>query len=107
MLDGLRALRGEEPGAPTLAKPGVLEEIASQAGLEPRYAFDLSYAFEYADEATLVRQQLSPGPVQLAVAEAGEERVRSVVAGSLAPFRRPDGSYRLENEWHFLIAQAS
>ncbi len=107
MLDALRALRGEAPGAPTLAEPGALEGIASEAGLEARYAFDMSYGFEYADEGTLVRQQLSPGPVQLAIAEAGEERVRSAVAEALAPFRRPDGSYRLENEWHFLIAQAS
>lgn len=107
MLDALRALRGEAPGAPTLAQPGVLEGIASQAGLEARYAFDMSYGFEHADEETLVRHQLSPGPVQLAVAEAGEERVGSAIAGALAPFRRPDGSYRLENEWHFLIAHAS
>jgi len=107
MLDAVRALRGEASGAPSLAKPGALEEIASAAGLEARYAFDLSFAFEYPDEATLVRRQLSPGPVQLAVAEAGEERVRSAVAEALAPFRRPDGSYRLENEWRFLIAQAS
>ncbi len=85
----------------------LLEEIVSDAGLEPRYAFDLSYAFEYPDEPTLVRGQLSPGPVQVAVAEAGEERVRSVIAEALAPFRRPDGSYRLENEWHFLVARAS
>ncbi len=30
----------------------------------------------------------------------------NAIADSLAPFRTPHGGYRLENEWHFLIASA-
>jgi hypothetical protein len=40
------------------------------------------------------------------VAEAqGGDAVKAAILEALAPFRTPDG-YRLENEWHFLIASA-
>jgi SAM-dependent methyltransferase len=93
-------------GPPPLWQPGVLEALATEAGLEPRSAFDLSYAFEYADEATLARRLLAPGLIVEAIRASGEEAVRRAIVGSLAAFRRPDGSYSLSNEWHFLVASA-
>ena len=94
-----------DPGPP-LCKPGVLEGLARAAGLEPRNAFDLSYAFHYPDRAALVRRLLAPAPVVAAVERAGEDRVREALVGSLARYRRPHGGYELENEWHFLLATA-
>jgi SAM-dependent methyltransferase len=91
---------------PPLWKPGVLEGIASEAGLAPQSAFDLSYAFEYPDSETLVRRMLAPVPVVEAVEAAGEARVREAILRSLAAYRTADGSYRLENEWRFLLASA-
>ncbi len=38
--------------------------------------------------------------------EAEGQRVREPILRSLAPYRRADGSYRLDNEWHYLIASA-
>jgi len=35
-----------------------------------------------------------------------EEQVRREIVEVLAPYRRPDGSYRLGNEFQFLIARA-
>lgn len=93
-------------GAPPLYEPGVLEGIASAAGLEPGEAFEISYAFEYPDEENLVRLTLAPGPVVGAVAHSGEERVARAIVESLARFRREDGSYALTNEWRFLLATA-
>ncbi len=78
------------PEPPPLWKPGVLEGIATDAGLTPQSAFDLTYAWEYPDEQTLVRSMLAPG----------------LIVEALAPYRNPDGGYRLENEWHYLIASA-
>lgn len=91
---------------PTLSEPGVLEGLASGAGLTPRGAFDVRYPFEYADEETLVRLLLAPAPVGAAIAAVGEARVREAIVTSLAPYRDARGGYRLENEWHYLIASA-
>lgn len=97
------------PGAsqpPSLSDPGVLERIAMAAGLEPQDAFDHRYAFEYPDGDTLVHRMLGVAPVAAAADTAGEERVREAILSSLAPYRSTDGGYRLENEWHYLIATA-
>jgi hypothetical protein len=36
----------EAPPEPDYSKPGVLEEFARQAGLTPKVAFDVNWAFE-------------------------------------------------------------
>jgi SAM-dependent methyltransferase len=87
-------------------EPGVLELMATEAGLTPAATGDLVSALEFADDEALVRQLLSPGSVVLAARAAGEEPVRNAILESLAPFRTPAGGYRLENEWHYLIASA-
>jgi SAM-dependent methyltransferase len=89
-----------------LWKPGVLEEVVTEAGLTPRRAFDLRYPFAYPDAETLVRRMLAPPPVAEAVQRSGVDATRGLILTSLAPFRTPDGGYRLENEWHYLIATA-
>lgn len=89
-----------------LHEPGVLERMATQADLTPKATGDLVSALEFADDAALVRQLLSPGSVVLATRTSGEEPVRNAILESLAPFRTPSGGYRLENEWHYLIASA-
>ena len=55
---------------------------------------------------TLVRGMLSPGGVTEAIRRSGEGAVADAILDALAPFRRPDGGYRLENEWHFLLTRA-
>ena len=49
---------------------------------------------------------LAPGPMVEAVQRFGEDAVRRAILTSLAPFRTPTGGYRLENEWHYLVAAA-
>lgn len=98
--------RPDAPAPPPLWKAGVLEGIAADAGLAPRQAFDLSYAFEYADRETLLRRMLAPGLVVAAIEASGEERVRDAIATALEPFRTAGGGYRLTNEWHYLLATA-
>jgi SAM-dependent methyltransferase len=94
------------PPAPALWEPGVLEELARDAGLTPTQAFDLTWAYEYPDERSLARAMLSPGNVTVALQTAEEASLGRAIVEALAPFRGPDGSYRLENEWRFLIASA-
>jgi SAM-dependent methyltransferase len=108
MLGAISELRPQRAanGAPPLWKPGVLERIAEQAGLSPRTAFDFSYAIEYPDEEVLAERMLSAGGIVEAVRDSGEDEVRHAIVRSLAPYRLADGSYRLENEWHYLVTIA-
>ena len=68
--------------------------LARAAGLVPRERVELSWRYVFPDEEALARAMLAPGPVAEAIVDA------------LAPFRTPAGGYRLENEWHTLVASA-
>ena len=84
----------------------MLEGMAAEAALTPETAFDISYAFEYRDEETLAHLLTAP----MGLAElAGPERegvLRRELVEALAAYRAPDGSYRLTNEFHYLVARA-
>lgn len=97
----------ELPARPTrpLWEPGVLEELAAAAGLRPETAFDTSWTYEFPDEEALARGLLSAAGMGDA-AVTSEAELQTAILAALAPYRTPVGSYRLENEWHFLIARA-
>lgn len=95
----------EAPPPPDLGEPGLLEELASAAGLRPREAFDVSWAYEYEDDEALAAGLLAAGGVGEAAGDR-EPEVRRVLVDLLAPYRGPAGGYRLENSWHFLVATA-
>jgi SAM-dependent methyltransferase len=90
----------------TLWEPGVLEGLAAAAGLVPERAFDLRWAYEYADEAELTRGMMSAGGFGAIVGGDRQDAARASIVDALAVCRTPDGSYRLDNEWHYLIARA-
>ena len=89
----------------TLWKPGVLEDLAVQAGLIPDAAFDDHFAYEYADEESMSRAMLSAGGFGAIVGDRQDE-ARAAVLEALAVCRTPVCGYRIENDWHFLIARA-
>jgi SAM-dependent methyltransferase len=92
--------------APALWEPGVLEGIATAAGLTPGDAFDISLAYEFSDDEALASAMLSVAGLA-SIADAGEVAgVRAAILEALAPYRTADGGYRLKNEFHFLIAAA-
>jgi SAM-dependent methyltransferase len=95
----------DAPVEPDYSAPGVLEEIAIQAGLTPEQAFNSSFAFTFADEDMLKRALVAPMGIALLVGTR-EPEVKRAIAEGLAKHRMPDGSYRLNNEYHFLIARA-
>jgi SAM-dependent methyltransferase len=96
----------ETPEPPALWEAGVLEEIAGAAGLTPEDAFDISWPYRFPDEETLARAMLAPGLIVELIDAVGEAPVRAAILAALEPYRAPGGGYRLENEWHFLIATA-
>lgn len=96
----------EAPPEPEYWRPGVLEELVTHAGLAPEQAFDLTWAYEYPDEDTLGRALMAPAGIAALVGPDREAEVRAAIVDGLAPYRTDDGGYRLENEFHFLIARA-
>jgi SAM-dependent methyltransferase len=95
----------DAPPPPKLWEPGVLESLATEAGLTPETAFDTSYAFEYRDEETLGRLLTAPmGLAELAGPEREPAQRREII-DAMARYRAPDGSYRLDNEFHYLTAR--
>ena len=96
----------DAPPEPEYWKPGVLEELATRAGLTPGEAFDVTWAYEYPDEETLGRALMAPAGIATLVGPEREEEMTAAIVEGLAPYRRPEGGYRLTNEYHFLIAHA-
>jgi SAM-dependent methyltransferase len=90
------------PGAESAVRlPGGLERLMAEAGLRVRSAGEISVPWEAPDRATLERAFL------IGAAELGrpEPELRSAIAAAAEPFRRPDGSYRLENRFRYVIAE--
>jgi SAM-dependent methyltransferase len=96
----------DAPAEPELWRAGVLEEIASEAGLGPESTFDLSWAYEFPDDEALGRAMLAPAGIATLVGPDREDEVRRKIVDGLAPHRTVEGGYRLENEFHFVIARA-
>jgi SAM-dependent methyltransferase len=89
-----------------LWRHGNLEALATQAGLVPDHAFNLRWAYEYADEESMLRAMLSAGGFGAIVADR-QEAARVAVLEALSGCRTPAGGYRIDNEWHYLIARAA
>ena len=96
----------DAPSPPKLWEAGVLEGLASEAGLTPEGGFDTTYAIEYQDEETLGRLLMAPMGLAKLVGPEREHALRREIVEALAPHRAPDGSYRFNNEFHYLVARA-
>jgi len=96
----------DAPAEPDYSEPGVLEALASEAGLTPLDAFDTTWALVYPDDETLGRAMVAPAGIAELVGPSREEALRAAIIEGLAPYRQDDGSYRLRNQYHYLIARA-
>jgi SAM-dependent methyltransferase len=96
------------PGAqpqPELWRPGVLEAVATEAGLTPETTFDVSWAFEFPDDEALGSAMMAPAGIAELVGPEHEPGVRAEIVAALAPCRTAGGRYRLENEFRYLVAR--
>jgi SAM-dependent methyltransferase len=96
----------DAPPDPDLSQPGTLEALATRAGLIPGISFQTTWALEYPDRETLGRALLAPAGLAVLAGPEREEAVKDAIVEALAPYRTTDGSYRLSNEYHYLIARA-
>lgn len=94
------------PPDPDFAQPGMLESLATAAGLVPEQRFVTSWAYTYADEETLGRALIAPAGVAVMVGPEREDEIKRAIVEGLAGFRTADGGYRLENEYLYLVARA-
>jgi SAM-dependent methyltransferase len=94
------------PPDPDLSQPGALHGCATQAGLVPESEFDTTWASEYPDAETLGRALVAVAGLAVIAGPEREEELKTAIVDGLAPYRRADGSYRLSNEYHYLIARA-
>jgi SAM-dependent methyltransferase len=88
-------------------RPGIVEELAAEAGLNVEHAFDSTWAYTYPDEDSLLDHMLAAGGAGFI---AGPDRVgemRAAIRDALSGCRQPDGGYRLSNEWHVVVALTS
>ena len=96
----------DAPPDPDLSQPGLLRTLAEQAGLTPESEFDFSWAFWFPNAETLGRAMLAVAGLATIAGPEREDELRAAIVDGLAACRRRDGSYRLENEYHYLIARA-
>jgi len=96
----------DAPPEPDYAVPGVLEDLATKAGLEPKSTFDSTWSFDFPDEATVRRALVAPAGLAILVGPEREDEAKDAIVSGLAPYRAGDGSYRLQNTFRCLIARA-
>jgi SAM-dependent methyltransferase len=95
----------DAPPDPDLSEPDALEALASQAGLTPEAELTTSWAFEFPDAETLGRALVAVAGLAVLAGPKREQALTTAIVDGLAPYRRADGSYRLSNEYHYLIAR--
>jgi SAM-dependent methyltransferase len=96
----------DAPPEPDYAAPGVLEDLGTEAGLEPESTFDTTWAYEYEDDEALGRAMVAPAGIASIVGPDREAELRRAIVEGLAPYRSHDGRYRLQNTFHSLVARA-
>ena len=96
----------DAPAEPDYSQPGVLEEIAARAGLQSETTFDTTLSYVFENAATVRRAMVAPAGLALLVGPDREDEVKDAIERGLAPYRADDGSYRLQNTFHTLIARA-
>ena len=107
LFQRIRALAPPPPGvhAPlAISTPGVVEELLADAGLSPTTSGEVPCPFVYPDLETGWRGQSSIGPIQRAIEIVGEAAVRDTFVEVLDRYRQPDGSYRQDNVFRYVIA---
>ena len=95
----------DAPGAIAWSEDGQLEHLAAPAGLTPVAVTDVPNPLIYPDLATAVRTQLSSGPARAAIQHSGLPATRGALTRAFAGSRKPDGTYRQENVFRYLVAR--
>ena len=77
----------DQPARTELSKPGVLEELAAAAGLEPQEAFDVTWSYEYADAQALADGMMAAGGASVWSGPSGSRTCAVRSSSTFAPRR--------------------
>jgi SAM-dependent methyltransferase len=108
LVAALRPLLPPQPDVPgpfALSDESALHKFAADAALTPVAVFDVDSLFVYPEEATAVRGLNSAGVAVRAMENSSVEAVTQAHAEAIAPFRQPDGSYRIKATFRCLLAE--
>ncbi|MBZ5579110.1 MAG: class I SAM-dependent methyltransferase [Acidobacteriia bacterium] len=109
IVRALRPLLPAEPHQPgpfSLSDEMALRAFAADAGLQVTEVADVDCPWAYADLETALRALSSAGPSLRAAELFGQEAVHEAHRQALAPFRLPDGSYRIGARFRCLFTRA-
>jgi SAM-dependent methyltransferase len=104
----VRKVAPPPPGAATplaISTAGVVEELLVNAGLVLTTSGEVDCPFSYPDLETGWRGQSSIGPFRSAIETAGEDTVRKAFIAAAQQFRQPDGTYRQDNVFRYVLAR--
>jgi SAM-dependent methyltransferase len=96
----------DAPPDPDLSRPGVLRDLATQAGLTPESEFATTWAFEYPDAEALGCAMVAVAGLATLAGQDREEELKTAILEGLAPYRTAGGGYLLSNEYRYLVARA-
>jgi SAM-dependent methyltransferase len=97
----------DAPPDPDLSAPGALDTLAREAGLVPEDELVATWAIDYPDPETVARAMVAVAGLAVIVGPEREAELKTAIVDGLARFRLADGSYRLSNEYRYLIARAA
>jgi SAM-dependent methyltransferase len=94
------------PYAPfALSGPGAVERMVARAGLRLGGGGRVLCPFAYPDLESAVRGLLSMGVFDPAAAYSGQRQLEKEVVEALHPYRREDGSVRMQNVFRYTLAE--
>jgi SAM-dependent methyltransferase len=94
------------PGVPiplALSQPELVKDLLLRTGLTLTATGEVECPVEYPDTEVMLKAFCSAGPVIQAIRHVGEQQVYDVVARSMTPYQRQDGSYRQKNKFRYFI----
>jgi SAM-dependent methyltransferase len=109
VLGAVSRLAPPPPGSPgpfALAEGTALEELLNAGGFRTESIQDVDAPYVFPDEGTMLRAFRSSGPVSRVERVTGADAIVAALREAAAPFRRHDGSYRMENVFRVALARA-
>lgn len=91
---------------PRFGEPGVLEGLASEAGLSVIETGDVDVPYERADRDELLAALEFDVALLRLRGRVDDEVIERTLIDAAAPHRHDDGSYRFDNSFRWLVAEA-
>jgi SAM-dependent methyltransferase len=89
----------------TTGNDRILKTLSAKHGFREILHTEALMIWEYPDEPTVLRAMRATGPSQWVIQMVGESLVQDATRAALAPYRLPQGGYRLKNHFKYFVTQ--